>query len=213
MHPFPKLLIFTKLSFLFLAAQSPTSAWTRNLFLPLDITNNGSPPNLTIDTNPSLSLHLNVTDDSKNFHVPNTYITLIWTPHSDKRIEYKVLRDMISDAINEVTDNIEKFGDIVLPGDRDPYVDDKYAGEAPKGSYIYMRSFKSGPAYGRKLTWGNVRDTLLGLREIMIKQGRPYKIEFYIRNDIVGIIGRGGVIPGKPPLPPPGSGGGPDVQD
>ena len=75
-----------------------------------------------------------------------------------------------------------------------------------------MRSFKSGPAYGRRLTWGNVRDTLLGLREIMVKQGRPYKIEFYIRHDIVGIIGRGGVIPGKPTPPPPGSGGGPDAQ-
>lgn len=119
---------------------------------------------------------------------------------------------MISDAINEVAANIETFGDIVLPNDRDPYVDDKYAGEAPKGCYIYMRSFKSGPAYGRRLTWGNVRDTLLGLREIMVKQGRPYKIEFYIRHDIVGIIGRGGVIPGKPTPPPPGSGGGPDAQ-
>lgn len=163
--------------------------------------------------NPSLSLHLNITDNSKNFHVPNTYITLIWTLHSDMPIEYKVLRDMISDAINEVTANIKTFGDIVLPDDRDPFVDERYAGKAPKGCYICMHSPEDGPAHGRRLTWGNVRDTLLGLREIMIKKGRPYQIGFYIRHDTVGIIGRGGVIPGKPTPPPPGLGGEPDAQD
>lgn len=147
---------------------------------------------------PPLSPELNTTESVKIFHVPNTYISLLWVSHAKKPIEFKLLRDMIDDAIDQVTDNIEAFGDTVLPDDRDPYVDGKYAGEAPKGGYIWMQSPEDGPAYGRKLTWGNVRDALSGLREIMVKKGRPYETSFDIRHDVVGIIGRGGVIPGKP---------------
>lgn len=106
---------------------------------------------------------------------------------------------MISDAIIEVTNVIKHFGDIVLPDDRDPYVDSKYAGKAPKGCYISIQSPKIGPAYGRKLTWGNVKDALLGLEEVMIKHQRPYKMSFEIRHDAIGLIGWGCVIPGGPP--------------
>lgn len=120
---------------------------------------------------------------------------------------------MINDAINQVTNNIESFGDIVLPDDRDPYVEDRFAGKAPQGGYISMQSPQDGPAHGRKLTWGNVRDALLGLRQIMIKGGRPCKITFHIRQDIVGIIGWGSVTPGEPSFRPSGLGVGLDGED
>ena len=113
---------------------------------------------------------------------------------------------MISDAIIEVTNAVKNFGDIVLPNDRDPYVDSKYAGKAPKGCYISMQSPKDGPAYGRKLTWGNVENALLGLVEVMIKRGRPYKMSFEIRHDAIGLIGRGCVTPGEPSSPRSGMG-------
>lgn len=114
---------------------------------------------------------------------------------------------MLSDAIDEVARNIKSFGDIVLPDDRDPYVEDTYAAKAPKGGYICMQSPKDGPAYGRKLTWGNVRDALLGLSEMMVKEGKRYKTEFSIRHDLIGIIGEGSVSPGGLSSPSAGLGG------
>ena len=150
------------------------------------------------------ALELNTTDSSKAFHVPNTYITLLWILHKDSPIEYKVLCNMISDAIIEVTNVIKRFGDNVLPDDRDPYVDSKYAGKAPKGCYISIQSPRDGPAYGRKLTWGNVKDALSGLAEVMIKHGRPYKMSFEVRHDAIGLIGRGCVTPGEPSSQWPG---------
>ena len=40
--------------------------------------------------------------------------------------------------------------------------------------------------------------TLLGLRKIMVKGGRPYRTSFEIWNDDLGLIGRGEVAPDKP---------------
>lgn len=159
-----------------------------------------------------LSLELNTTDNTKAFHVPNTYITLLWTPVSDQPIEYKLLCNLIKDAIIEVTNVIKHFGDSLLPDNKDPYIDVKYVGKAPAGAYIRMQSPVDGPAYGRKLTWGNVKDTLSGLRDIMIKEGRTYKIYFEIRNDNLGLIGRGCVAPGEPTSPLPRLGDGVDEQ-
>ena len=105
---------------------------------------------------------------------------------------------MIDEAIDNVTSNIKTFGDIVLPADRDPYVYDEYARRGREGSFISMQSPSEGPAYGRKLTWGNVRDTLVGLKEIMVKNRKPYKTTFEIWNDNLGLVGTGEVAPGKP---------------
>ena len=102
---------------------------------------------------------------------------------------------MIYDAIDEVTSNVKTFGDIDLPADRDPYVETKYG--ALDGVAFSIQSPSEGPAYGRKLTWGNVRDTLVGLREIMVKNGRPYKTTFEIWNDNLGLIGNGEVASSK----------------
>ena len=142
-----------------------------------------------------LPLELSAPSDPKKFHVPNTYITLLWITDSIKPIIYRLLRDLINDAIDKVTSNIKTFGDINLPADRDPYIETKYV--ALDGVVISIQSPSEGPAYGRKLTWGNVRDTLVGLREIMVRDGRPYKTTFEIWNDNLGLIGNGEVASDK----------------
>ena len=108
---------------------------------------------------------------------------------------YRILRDLIYGAIDQVTSNVRTFGDIDLPADRDPYLEAKHG--ALDGAAFSMQSPSEGPAFGRKLTWGNVRDTLVGLKEITVKGGRPYKTSFEIWNDNLGIIGNGEVVSDK----------------
>lgn len=192
MHRFLILPLLIDWAFFVFAAPSPRSRLARDLYLPVD----------AIDSGNNSILHLNTTiDRTRLFHIPNTYISLIYEPHPEKRFEFRVLTRMIDDAITQVASKIEVFGNIVLPHDQDPYVDGEYAAPAPKGGWISIQSPDEGPALGRLLTWGNVRDVLVGLRELMVKQrrGLPFRINFQLRQDHVGIIGWGEVTPGKLP--------------
>lgn len=187
MHLLLGFLLLAKLSILSCAAPSLPRMSPTDLYLLLDA--NISFSNFTIDSYSRLPLELGAPSEPKKFHVPNTYITLLWITDSNKPIVYKILRDLIYNAIDEVTSNVKTFGDINLPADRDPYIKAKHG--AHDGAAFSIQSPSEGPAYGRKLTWGNVRDTLVGLREITVKGGRPYKTTFEIWNDNLGIIGNG----------------------
>ncbi|KAM0803882.1 hypothetical protein BDR22DRAFT_700266 [Usnea florida] len=189
MHLLLGLLFFAKLSILGWATPSLPSKPPNGLYLLLDANTSFSNP--SIHSYPHPPFELSAPSEPKKFHVPNTYITLLWINDSHKPIVYKLLRDIIYDAIDEVTSNVQKFGNIDLPASRDPFVEDKYG--ALDGVTISIQSPSEGPAYGRRLTWGNVRDALVGLGEIMIKGGRPYKTTFEIWNDNLGLIGNGEV--------------------
>jgi len=192
MHLSPALPFLIAWAFCANAAPSPRSGFARDLYLPVDAIDSG---NYSI-------LHQNTTTDrTKLFRVPNTYISLIYEVYPEKRFEFRVLTMIIDDAITQVTTKLENSGNVVLPDDQDPYVDGKFAAPAPKGGWISMQSPDKGPAHGRRLNWGNVRDVLLGLRALMVKQGRgmPFRIDFQVRLDHVGIIGWGEVTPGNLP--------------
>lgn len=179
-------------AFCVFAAPSTGSRAARDHYLPVDAVDSGS----------YSILHLNTTINKiKMFHVPDTYITIIYESHPENRFKFNVLTMMIDDAITRVTNKINLYGNVVLPDDQDPYIDGKYAAPAPKGGWISIQSPDEGPALGRLLTWDNVRDVLLGLMELMVKQGRglPFRTNFQVRQDHVGIIGWGEVTPGTLP--------------
>lgn len=179
------------------AAPSPRSVLARDLFLPVDAADNGS----------YSSTHLNTTlHKTHTFHVPNTYISIVYEEKARPRdrFDFTVLIAMIDDALDEVARRVKRFGNIALPEDQDPYVYGVLAAPAPKGGWISIQSPDQGPAHGRRLTWGNVRDVLLGLQEIMVKRGKgmPFMLQFQIRLDNLGIIGWGEVTPGPLPKSP-----------
>lgn len=176
------------------AAPSPSNVLARNLFLPVNAADNGS----------YSSTHLNTTvNKTHTFHVPNTYISIVYEDKARprERFEFTVLIAIIDDALDEVTRRVKRFGNVALPEDQDPYVYGVLAAPAPKGGWISIQSPDQGPAHGRLLTWGNVRDVLLGLQEIMVKGGKGMTsmLQFQIWLDNLGIIGWGEVTPGLLP--------------
>jgi len=139
-----------------------------------------------------------VGDRSETFHVPNTDISIIFYPHRDFPMDLSLLRRVIWDSLTEVSLIIEHGGDGNLPPGEDPYRFTKYVGTMQNGAFIVMRSPTSEPGLGRKLTWGNVKNVLLRIRDFIIKGKRGYAVNFTVTRDLVGDIGWGGLLQGSP---------------
>lgn len=140
-------------------------------------------------------------DKTKLYRIPYTPISILYEPHPSKHFNLSLISQMLDDALTRVEHRIEIQGNVVLPAHWDPYIYDDLAAPSPLGGWVMLHSPDRGPGFGRRLTWGNVRDALVGLREVMVngEKGLPCKVDVWVRYEGLGIIGWGEVTPGEVP--------------
>lgn len=126
-------------------------------------------------------------------------MTIDFFPHRENPIDLGLLRTMIWNAYTQVSLIIEHGGDGKLPPGQDPYTFITYDSAKDDGAYVVIRSPTCGPTLGYKLTWGNIKQLLIGILDFMVQGRRSYSVNFIVSLDVVGHIGWGALLEGEPP--------------
>lgn len=121
-----------------------------------------------------------MTTDPVVYHIQDTLTTVHLFFYPSDPIVPSRLRNVLWDVYTFVSSILEISGDGDLPPSRNPYVEQKLGCQILIGSQT-----------GHVLKWSIVRDVLVGLREVMVLQGRAYAARFTIWLEGEGKMGWG----------------------